>query len=361
METIIIKEQKAMIATLTNYKKSNAQLAILEFNGKSKELIIKIDELKYLSKFDYTSQYLFKDYNSLMKELKKLKKLTKLFNMTADDYYEGKLNRKELDYSFNLINTKIDSIIIQIADMSREKVRVILYNAIAVFILMFFGLIWYTKRMTKIHKDILSLFSLTNKQFEYETFSKEIDALTLRFKRKPVKEEKVQDLDPVTQIPNLKGLFTLYNEKKGMKKGYFTTVTTFEIDNFSKTKRPFTPEMVQSILKKVASSIALYEKITDVFARTDYNQFTVVIVRPRREELLKDVEKIQKTIAHLKFNIPDKGVVKLSACAGYYVKENSKTLEESLRQSRLILEHAKTKGENSLTQSSDLQSSSSWK
>jgi len=356
-----LQEQKSIISTLTNYKKSKAQLAVLEFNGKSKELLLKIDELKYLSKFDYTSQYVFKDNDKYIKQLNKLKKLTKLFNATADDYYESKLNRKELKFSFNLINSKIDSIIIQTYDMGRKKVRIILYFAISIFFLMFVGLIWYTKRVTKIYKDILSLFSLKDKRFEYKPFSQEIDALTLRFKRKPIKEEKIEDLDLVTKIPNLKGLFALYNEKKGMKKGYFTTVTTFEIDNFSKTKRPFSPDVVQNMLKKVASSISLYEKVTDVFARTDYNQFTVVIVRSRREELLKEVEKIQKTISQLKFNIPNQGIVELSASAGYYVKENSKTLEEALKQSRLIVEHAKTKGANSLAQSSDLNSTSSWK
>lgn len=176
----------------------------------------------------------------------------------------------------------------------------------------------------------------------------------MRMNRKNVTTDNPTMIDPVTDINNHKGMVNSYSNKKNLKDSNFTAVTILEIDNFSKTKRAFSQEMTQSILKKLAYTISLHEQAVDVIARTDYNQFTLILSRASKEQAFKDTELIRQSIEELKFNEPNKGPVVITVSGGFVIKPNNSNLEEAMRQAKEILHYAKSMGTNRILQTRDL-------
>jgi diguanylate cyclase (GGDEF)-like protein len=172
--------------------------------------------------------------------------------------------------------------------------------------------------------------------------------------RKTVNTDNPSMLDPVTGINNHKGMINAYSQKKGLKDSNFTSVTILEIDNFSKSKRAYPQELTQAILKKVAYTISLHEQPVDVIARTDYNQFTLILSRTSKEQSFKDVELIRQSISELRFNVPDKGSSSVTVSGGFIVKPNHTNLDEALKQAKEILIYAKNTGTNRILQTRDM-------
>jgi diguanylate cyclase (GGDEF)-like protein len=205
-----------------------------------------------------------------------------------------------------------------------------------------------------IYKDIEFLYQIDKLHNGHDIFSIEADAISLRMNRKSVSTDNPSMLDPVTGINNHKGMINSYSQKKGLKDSNFTSVTVLEIDNFSKTKRAFSQELTQAILKKVAYTISLHEQPVDVIARTDYNQFTLILSRSSKEQSFKDVELIRQSIAELRFNVPDKGSSSITVSGGYIIKPNHTNLDEAIKQAKEILLYAKNIGTNKILQTRDM-------
>jgi diguanylate cyclase (GGDEF)-like protein len=220
--------------------------------------------------------------------------------------------------------------------------------------LVFFATIWYRRRLNYIYKDIEYLYQIDKGKKSHEIFSLEADAISLRMNRKSVTTDNASMIDPVTGINNHKGMLNTYSTKKGLKDSNFTSVTILEIDNFSKSRRTFSQEITQAMLKKVAYTISLHELPIDVIARTDYNQFTLILSRPSKEQSFKDVELIRQSISELKFNIPNKGPTNITVSGGFVIKPNNTNLDEALKQAYEILKYAKTTGINKILQTRDL-------
>ena len=161
-------------------------------------------------------------------------------------------------------------------------------------------------------------------------------------------------MDPVTEILNHKGLIVMYAQRKNLKSNNFTSVTVIEIDNFSKANRVYPQELTQAILKKVAFTLSLFEQPTDVIARTDYNQFTVILSRATKEQCFKEMEMIQQSISEIKFKLPSGEFVNITISGGFILKQNSKSLEETIFQSKKILRFAKEQGGNKIAQQTDI-------
>jgi len=349
-----LNNQKQIISTLTKLQKEDIELALIQFNGKSTQLLHDIDKLRGLYEYDYTGQYILKNSTEYLNDLNRLSQLTLSFNQTANDYYENSGEKEKLDKIFVELNKHIDLIIFKNIAYNEAKFTLLQSITIATFIIMLFLTIWYRNRLNKIHGDLLYLYAIDTVKKEHTIFSQEVDAIFLRMRRKNSSSGNTEMIDPVTQVNNYKGMINSYGEKKGMKDSNFTTVTIFEIDNFSKSNRAFTQEVTQAILKKVAFTISLHEQATDVVARTDYNQFTVILSRSSKEQLYKDIDIVRQTVSELKFKIPDKGVVSISVCGGFSIKDNNMHLEEAIKDSKEILNHAKSLGINKISQASDL-------
>jgi len=356
-----LNNQKKIIQTLTKLDKSDIELALIQFNGKSTQLHQEIDKLKMLYKYNITDRYILRNEKEYFDDLNKLSVLTDKFNNAAHEYYVESRNQtleKEakvhLDSSLKEIIQHIDNMLLKSITYNQQKFNLVKILVMIIFVLVLLATFWYRKMLTAILKDIEYLFQVDKSKSDYEIFSLEADAIALRMNRKHVIHDNPTMLDPVTEINNYKGLLNSYANKKGLKDSNFTAVTVLEIDNFSKANRAFSQEITQAILRKVAYTISLHEQPIDVIARTDYNQFTVILSRSSREQLFKDMEIIRESIAELKFATPENGPIPITVTGGFVIKPNNTSLEEALKQAKEILEYAKTTGKNKIFQLRDL-------
>ncbi len=351
--------QKAIITTLTKLQKEDLELALIQFNGKSTQLLHETEKLRSIYKYDYLGQYLLNNSEEYFSDLDSLSTLTTAFNEKANLYYKKEkkdedIRKKNLQVAYYTLINQIDKILLKEISYNREKFYLFEKASIFAFMIILFTTFWYRKKLRQIHKDILFLYSVEQNKKDYVIFSEEVDAIFLRMKRKPTTSDNPTMIDPVTEINNNKGLINSYAEKKGMKESNFTAVTIFEVDNFSKANRAFPQDFTQAILKKIAFTMTLHEQATDVIARTDYNQFTLVFSRATKEQLFKDMDVIRQSISEIKFKSTDKDSVQITVTGGMAIKTNHIGLEEAIRQAKEVLAYAKSTGYNKISQLSDL-------
>lgn len=354
-----LDEQRAIIKSLTNIPRDDIELAQIQFNGKSNMLLVKIEQLKQLYKYDFVGKYIIYSEQEYMKDLNELIKITKEFNEAAKQYYvedhrHDKQNRKRLQIAFAKINKKLDEIYIKNVHYNKQKSFIIAQLVTILLIVSLFTTFWYRRRLNIVLQDILFLSSIQPTKKNYTTQTLEADAIQLRMRKKSGETIDPSLLDPVTDVLNHKGLRVVYSQKKNMKDGHFTSVTVLEIDNFSKANREYPQELTQAILKKVAFTLTLFEQATDVIARTDYNQFTIVIARPTKEQCYKEVELIRQSINELKFKLPSGEYTNISVSGGFVIKPNNKVLDDAIKQAKQVLQVAKERGGNMIAQMSDL-------
>jgi diguanylate cyclase (GGDEF)-like protein len=353
--------QKKIIASLTKLDKRDLELALIQFNGKSTRLHQEIDKLKTLYKYAYMDKYLVGNEEEYLSDLEKLSTLTDSFNKAAQEYYvdtKAKARdakaKKALNIAFANINKQIDTILLKNIQYNEAKFKYIKYAVIIVFVLILLATFYYRKALNFIYQDIDFLLRTNKNRKTYNIYSQEADAISLRMNRKIVSNDNPDMLDPVTEINNYKGMVNEYSIKKKTQNSNFTSVTVFEIDNFSKANRAFPQDVTQAILKKVAYTISLHQQPVDVIARTDYNQFAVILSRSSKEHSFKDVELIRESIAELKFNIPNKGASQITVSGGFIIKPNNTSLEEAIKQAKEILHYAQSLGTNKIMQTRDL-------
>jgi len=352
-----LSNQKKIISSITNLPKENLEISLIQLNGKTTQLINDIDKLRSLYEYSFTEKLLLLNSEEYFGDLDKLNSLTKTFNNKAIDYYNNKygdieLKESELKQSIVLLNEHINSIIFKAVTYNQATFSIHKKVTYFAFIIILLASIWYRKRLNAIYKDLEFLNNANLKR--YDVFSEEADAISLRIKRKPVVAENPAMLDAVTGISNLKGMMNSYAEKKGMKDNNFTAVTVFEVDNFSKTNKVYSLEFTQTILKKIAFSISLHQQVTDVIARTEYNQFTIIFSRSNKEQLFKEVDAIRQSISELNLSSPELGEITITLSGGYVIKPNNVSLEESIRQAKKVLKHAQNSGGNIISQIKDL-------
>jgi diguanylate cyclase (GGDEF)-like protein len=355
--------QKKIISSLTKLKKDKIDLALIQFNGKTAQLQSEIDKLHAIYKYSITEQYILGNQEEYKKQLTTLSRLTSEFAQNANDYYDEDDTKKQeaidlakLKKSFYALNKHIDALIFENIEYDRARFNIFRNLSVFFFVVVVFASLWYRKRINAIYKDIQYLQSLDKQQTPYQIFSQEADAINLRMKRKVVVTDNPAFKDQITGINNYKGLVNSYGAKKGMKDSNFTSVCVFMIDNFSKSHRPFAQDLTQAILKKIAFTISLHEQATDVIARTDYNQFTVIFSRASKEQLFKEMDLIRQSIAELKFNTPTGETITVTGA--FVIKPNNTNLEEALKQSLEILKHANKFGKNKILQTRDISENS---
>jgi diguanylate cyclase (GGDEF)-like protein len=356
-----LKHQKQIISSLTHLNTTDMELALIQFNAKSTQLHQLISELHLIYQYSYFERYLLHNKQEYFHDLKELSQLTDTFNQAAKAYYvdgqdeEAKKQTKEqLQNAFTTINRKIDTILLKNINYNERKFHYIKYIVYVLFILILLATLYYRRALNTIYKDIHFLSQINNYKKNYHISTLEADAIALRMNRKNLPEENPDFIDPVTNINNLKGLLFLNAQKKSTKEYSFTSVTVLEIDNFSKSNRPFSQEVTQAILKKIAYTISLHQQPVDIIARTGYNQFTIIFSRSSKEQAYKDIEILRESISELRFNIPHKGTVQITVSGGFLIKPNNASLEEAMKQAKEIMHYAQSIGKNKILQTRDL-------
>lgn len=356
-----LNTQKSIINKLTKLNKDDSVLALIQINGKSKQLLLEVDYLKSLNMYDFTGNYLFATSKEYLLDLDRLTLLTTIFNEKALAYYNDLLSDKKSDgknflIAYKNITSHINSIIFKDTAYSRAKFNLLKNLAIISFITILFMTIWFRRRLNAIYKDIFFLYSVDNSKEKdnYNIFSEEVDAISHKMKRVTIATHNPDMIDTVTGINNHKGMLSSYAEKKGMKDSNFTSIAILEIDNFSKANRAFSQEFTQTILKKIAFTISLHEQATDVIARTDYNQFIIILSRHSREQAFKEIEIIRQGISEINFKNFNKEKTNITVSGGFVIKPNNTLLDEAIRQAKKVLLHAKSRGKNKISQVKDL-------
>jgi len=358
-----LNNQKNIILSLTQLDKEDVDLALVLFQGKSAQLNRDIDKLRNAYKYNVTGNYFLGNAETYNENLKKLRDLVNLFNKSAheniktrtlkkDKAAQEKIAKENLEKAFFAVYAHIDEIIIE--DMRYNEAVFMLFETFVLiaFAFVLLGTLWYRKRISDVYRDIEFLSSTEKNYAEYQIFSIEGDAISQRMKRKVVTTDNPAFIDQITGINNHKGMVNAYGDKKGMKEANFTSVTVIEIDNFSKSNRAYDQELTQSVLKKIAFTISLHEQPTDVIARTDYNQFTIVFSRASKEQSYKDVDIIRQSISELKFKTP-KGE-NVTVCGGYVIKPGHSSLEEAIKNAKDILNYTKSVTRNKIYQTKDI-------
>lgn len=363
-----LEKQKNIINKLSQLDQNDIELALIQFNGKSTQLHQELDKLMMIYKYNVTERYLTDNSDEYIADVNHLSKLIDNFNEAAHVYYEDILKNKKtlehtqeeleakkvLDSSLNTVTDYINGMLLKHIKYDQIKFYVIQNISIGLFIIVFILTFWYRSRLNKIYKDIEFLYQIDKDKKGYEIFSIEADAIALRMNRKTTSSDNPSMLDKVTGINNYKGMLNSYSHKKGLKDSNFTSVTVFSIDNFSKTHRPYPQDITQTILKKIAYTISLHEQPVDVIARTDYNQYTVILSRPTKEQCFKDAELIRESIADLKFSVPNVGSERITVTGGHVIKPNNTNLEEAIKQAKEVLNYAISTGKNKIFQTRDL-------
>lgn len=357
-----LKKQQETLLLLKNLNKDDIDSALIQFQGKSTYLHHQINHLQSLYGYDFIGTYILANKDEYFADLQTLSKLIKEFNNAAELYFvkeelsqeQEQHNLKNFENAYAAIDNHIDTLYFKDMLYNQKKSEILELFLLLTFILVLLTTFWYNKRLKMIYKDIFYLYSIDNNKNAYTIVTEEVDAIALRMKRKPSVSDNPNMIDPLTEINNNKGMYSSYAEKKGMKDGNFTSVTVLEIDTFSKTKRAFTQELSQMILKKIAFTISLHEQSTDVIARTDYNQFTIIFSRSSKEQLFKDVDMIRQSISELNFKGTNREDIKITVSGGFFIKPNSTSLEEAIRQAKEILHYAQTHGTNKIAQKRDM-------
>ncbi|MBW6487652.1 diguanylate cyclase [Sulfurimonas sp.] len=352
-----LESQKKIVSEIINLPTDNLELSLIKLNGKTTQLQYDTDKLRSLYEYSFTERFILLNSKEYLDDLSILYSLIRKFNLSANEYYNDKrgdieLKQSELKQNAEVIKEHLNYIIFKAISYDKAKFNIHKNVTYFAFITILLAALWYRKQLDLIYKDLefLNNPNLT----QYDTFSHEADSISLRMKRKPVVFENPAMLDAVTGINNLKGMMNSYAEKKGMKENNFTSVTVFEVDNFSKTNKVYSQELAQSILKKIAFSMSLYQQTADVIARTDYNQFTIILSRPSKEQSFKDAEEIRKSISELKINSPELGDIEITLSGGHIIKPKNITLEEAIRQAKKVLLHSQKTGKNKISQVKDL-------
>ncbi len=355
-KTSTLFNQKEIINSIDKLSLDDIELSLIKLSGQGAQLQDNTKKLRNLYEYNFAEKYIIMNSHVYLADLDKLDSLVVAFNKKANDYYSiSSINKKEneekkieLQISKNSLLSHIDLLLLRASAYDKLKFDIHKDISFAEFIIVLLVTFWYRKKLKLVYKDLEYLYNTEQKGYIVST--KEADSIAMRMKRKPISSENPAMIDPLTGINNLRGLMNSYSEKKGMKDNSYTSVTVFEIDNFSKNNKKYPQEFIDGVLKKIAFSLSLNEQATDVIGRTDSEQFTVILSRQNKEESFRDMDIIRKSISELNFN----GEVKITISGGYIIKPNNTNLEEAIKQAKAIMLYAQKAGGDRISQIRDV-------
>ena len=339
--------------------KDKNSLKILDYNAKMATIYNEIDAITQMSKYYYLSSAFLEDFKNHNLQLLKLKQSIQKYDSLLRVHFDSSDKKKvkqrvlEIEKAFYEVNKNINIYVTDALYLNNERFTIYSKAFYLLFFLTLLNVLWYKKNFDLIYKDIMILKDLdSSKDSQINTI--EIDSIALRMKRKSSASDDPSMLDPVTNIYNDKGMIQAYSEKKKSKNNSFSSVTVLEIDNFSKNNRPFTQELTQDILKKVAYSLSLHKQAGDIIARTDYNQFTLIYARSNKAELFKDTDLLRQSISEIKFLNQNQEKIQVTVSGGFVEKSTNNAIEESIKRAKELLQHAQKHGNNKIIQIKDL-------
>lgn len=354
-------EQKLIFNKVFKEQQISNTVNIIKFNSDIAQINNAIDKLQNQSQYNYISKYIVKNEHEYNLDLEQLQTQIKDFDTQSRVYFKKYHTKKKLSELLNELTSKhikttqfIDSLIIK--NISYDATRFNMFSKLFLVLLLFLLIttILQKRKLDHIYRAITFLYSSEADKKHAKIDFQEIDAINMRLRRKSKVSDNPAMMDPITEINNNKGMVQSYSERKSSQDNNFTSLAVLEIDNFSKSKRTFSQEFTQELLKKVAYTISLHQQANDIIARTEYNQFTLIFSRTSKEQLFKDVDIIRQSIADLKVSSPDKQALQITITGGFIDKPKNTPLEDSIRNAKTLLDHAKKMGTNKVIQKKDI-------
>ena len=354
-----LNNQKTILNEMLDLQKKSDAIDVIQYNSKIALLHSQTNKLINQVQYNYISSYILKNTKSSTQQLHKLNTLVKNFDKKAREHLKLGSNsnitisQKKLRQINHSIQLFIDSIILTDITNDLYKFNIFYKIFLLLFLMLLITTFWYKTRLTNIYKDILFLYSPKKNT---TIFSQEITEIASRMKRKTQTSSNPAMIDSITGLNNNKGMINSYMQSKSMKSTNFHAITILEIDNFSKSKRTFSQEFTQDILKKVAYTISLHGQVNDIIARTDYNQFTLIFSRTSKERLFKDADLVRQSISEIQLKTPQKETINITVTGAFKIKANNSSLDDSLKNVKKLLEDAKCINKtNKIFQIKDLQ------
>lgn len=355
-----LNNQQAVLLKILKQEKESGKPDILLYNAEIANLKHEMQKLYKQSEHNYISIYILKNLEESNKDLKELESLIEIFDIQSRKYFAYEKKSKNiqsasntLDQSYENITSLINNIILKNIQYDNSRFNIFGVIFLSSFFLLLLTSFWYKRRLTRIHNDITLLLT-PNRDKNASVFTQEVDAVLLRTNRKTQIADNPAMIDNLTEIHNDKGMLQAYAQRKVSKENNFSSVTVLEVDNFTKSKRTYSQEFTQEILKKIAYTISLYQQAGDIIARTDYNQFTLIFSRSLKDKLFKDADLIRQSISEIKFSNPEYGRVKITLSGGFINISNNMQLNESMRKAKDLLQKAKAQGQNRILQTKDI-------
>jgi diguanylate cyclase (GGDEF)-like protein len=363
-------KQKSTLSRLTKIETQDHDLALIRYNSLSAQLRNDTQKLQNIRKYNFVEDLILKDTTEYNNDLLELSKLQGVFNQNVYSYLFENTNTTDnntsdnntsnmlegnLQAAYAAISTHIDRMLIKDISYKSEKFLFTQIITVLLFLLILTFTFTYRIQLNKIYKDILFLYSVEGSHKKHTIVYDEMDAIALRMKRKSITVDETLMVDKTTGLFNKDGLMYVYKNKKSFKEDNPFSITIFEIDNFSPGNKQLSQETMQTMLQKIAYTFSLYEKPTDVIARTAYGQFTLLIVRDTKKELFEEMKKIHENISELKFKVPDVGSVNVTLSGGFVAKPANMHFNDAVKIAEKALTLAKETGGNKLFQERDVQ------
>ena len=355
-----LNHQEQVISDILDNQQQTNIVDIYFYNDRIAQINNEISTLQNKHQYHFLSSIILDNSAEYNKDLNKLRSLVKQFDTQSRKYYDMSIEDNnikpfldDLNKTFISINALIDAITVTNVSYDGARFDVFMKLFFILFILLVLITFSFKKQLKSVYKDIFSLYTADSKK-NYIPYTQEVDSILLRIGRKNQLTDNPAMMDPITEIHNNKGMIQAYAERKNIKDNNFSSIAVVEIDNFSKSKRTFSQEFTQEILKKVAYTISLHQQALDIIARSDYNQFTLIFSRSSKEQLFKDVELVRQSIAELKLTTPEGVTIEISVTGGFVHKAHSAPLDESIRKAKELLKSAKELGKNQILQNKDL-------
>ncbi len=355
----LLDEQSILIDEIYNLGREDLELSNIQFRGKSTKLENSLKDMALYYNLDYIGNFILGEKPDHDKELEDLVSLTKNFISKTSKWYNvntQNLASREVSFleSHTRINDYINKLLIKELKYIEAKSVLKEYLMYATLFFVLMNILWYAKRFSLIKKDLEALYSVDHDFDSSPLQIKEIESIYKRMSRKPQTNENPANVDPITEINNLKGLSYEFANRKNAKDSNFTTVCIFEVDHFRALDKKYPKDFTQSVLKKFSFMLSLHKQNTDIIARVDYDKFAIVMSRSSQELAFKDSEKIRKSLIETVFKAPKTNQsLKFTISGGFVIKPTNKTLEDSLKQAKEILQTAIKKGRNKIAQLRD--------
>jgi len=351
--------QKALVNEVVALGREDLNIANIQYRGHGEQLLIDYDKLLGLRNMDVFGNYILGYAAEYATDLGTLKERIERFNASAAAWYdpsESDLDAREqqLQQSRYALLSHIDTMLFRNIGYDYQQFGIRQMMIFASLALCALILVYYALRFRIVFKDIHSLYAIeTSGREPHQIVTDEIDVISKRMNRKPTATDNPALIDPVTEINNYKGLVTAFANRKS-KDGASLAVCVISVDGFKELDKQHPKSFTQMVLKKIAFMLSLHEQHTDILARTDYCEFTLVLSRANMSQILEECDNIRKSVEETAFKVPKGNTIHLTISGGLTQKSGQVSIEESVELARDVLAKAQRMGTNSIKQPKDV-------